>query len=65
MSRFCLNPPESSAPSIAALLETLKTKELPDQETKANGSIEGLVYGQREVEVQRYRADLIKAPAGT
>ena len=35
---------KTDKPVDTTLLETLKTKELPDQETKANGSIEGLVY---------------------
>lgn len=35
---------KTDKPRDEALLETLKSKQLPDQETKANGSIEGLVY---------------------
>ena len=35
---------KTDKPLDTTLLETLKTKELPDQETKSNGSIEGLVY---------------------
>ncbi len=35
---------KTDKPIDTTLLETLKTKELPDQETKASGSIEGLVY---------------------
>ena len=35
---------KTDKPLDTTLLETLKTKELPDQETKANGSIGGLVY---------------------
>jgi hypothetical protein len=35
---------KTDKPVDTTLLETLKTKELPDQETKSNGSIEGLVY---------------------
>jgi len=35
---------KTDKPVDTTLLATLKTKELPDQETKSNGSIEGLVY---------------------
>jgi len=35
---------KTDKPVDTTLLETLKSKQLPDQETKANGSIEGLVY---------------------
>ena len=35
---------KTDKPVDTTLLEALKAKQLPDQETKANGSIEGLVY---------------------
>jgi hypothetical protein len=35
---------KTDKPVDSTLLETLKSKQLPDKETKANGSIEGLVY---------------------
>jgi len=35
---------KTDKPVDTTLLETLKSKQLPDKETKANGSIEGLVY---------------------
>jgi hypothetical protein len=35
---------KTDKPKDDALLETLKSKQLPDQETKANGSMEGLLY---------------------
>jgi hypothetical protein len=35
---------KTDKPVDTTLLETLKTKQLPDLETKANGSIEGLIY---------------------
>src|ERR1019366_367905 len=39
---------KTDKPKDEALLTALKSKELPDQETKANGSIEGLVYFSME-----------------
>jgi hypothetical protein len=39
---------KADKPKDEALLAALKSKELPDQETKANGSIEGLVYFSME-----------------
>ena len=35
---------KTDKPVDSTLLEALKSKQLPDKETKANGSIEGLVY---------------------
>jgi hypothetical protein len=35
---------KTDKPTDEVLLATLKSKEMPDQETKSNGSVEGLVY---------------------
>jgi len=39
---------KSDKPVDEALLAALKSKEMPDQETKSNGSVEGLVYFSME-----------------
>src|SRR5258708_28164883 len=39
---------KSDKPVDEALLATLKSKEMPDQETKSNGSVEGLLYFSME-----------------
>src|ERR1019366_4375482 len=39
---------KADKPVDEALVATLKSKELPDQETKSNGSVEGLLYFSME-----------------
>ncbi len=57
---------KADKPLDNALLESLKAKELPDQETKPNGSVEGLVYFSLNTKKLKSKdAGLIyKGPAG-
>jgi len=57
---------KTDKPQDDALLATLKTKELPDQETKPNGSLDGLLYFSMENPKMRSKdlALLYKGPGG-
>lgn len=57
---------KADKPVDNALLESLKSKELPDQETKPNGSVEGLLYFSLNTKKLKSKdAGLIyKGPAG-
>jgi hypothetical protein len=57
---------KSDKPKDETLLATLKSKEMPDEETKANGSVEGLVYFSMESAKLKSKdvALLYKGPGG-
>jgi hypothetical protein len=57
---------DSGKPKDDALLATLKAKELPDQETKPNGSLDGLLYFSLENPKMKSKdlALLYKGPGG-
>ncbi len=55
---------KADKPVDEALLAALKSKEMPDQETKANGSVEGLLYFSMESSKLKLK-DLALAYKGT